>query len=73
MQGYTFLKNFISRLLKYTPLDAVSICRQNVLFLKLNICLGGFELFRLKVSQFPLDHIRRQIKNHQPGHFLLKS
>ena len=27
-------------LLKYTPLDAVSMCRQNILFQKLILCLG---------------------------------
>ena len=30
------------------------MCRQNILFLKLNLCLGGFEFFRLKVPQSPL-------------------
>ena len=44
-------------LLKYTPTGCfIHMCRQNVLFRKLNICFGRFELFRLKVPQSPLPH-----------------
>ena len=54
MKGYTFLKISENLLLKYTPLDAVSIMCRQFFISKIKYMFGGFELSRLKVPHIPL-------------------